>query len=515
MVISPPTKGIRVSENHPPQQPTPDQPGPQFAPPGQPAQPQTAAPGAQPTPPKKRRTGLIATAAVVGVAVIGGGIALALNLTKGGDMNAADGLPADVLFAMEINLNPPAADQLALRDIAKKFPNLEMNTETSDYKEALFSLFDDAVTEGEVDYAADVKPWLGDSAAMAFVNGTQFDPDNPDDSVVFVVDTTDTAKAEAFFTKNDDDAELKHFFVDDLLVIHGADFDLSADAIKAAPLSADKEYTSLKEKLGGGLVTGYISPEAIPMFIEAMDDPALPQLSPALQQEIGTGGFALQVSDNMLSAKMLSTSPEALPKTTDIREFAGTLDGESVFAMAASLPADAVEKNWDVMTSMPEMAEILPMLGIQSAADFSALLGEELGISLKDLTGAEPVIGVKVKPTDVDRHTAILENLELQLGMPLSREVRDGYSGISISPAGLESALAPATALKDNASYTKLTELSGSVNVVMFVNVDPIRDMAGAFGADPSDFEALAGVGVVGSRLDDHTSEVQLRVAFN
>ncbi|MDF1488912.1 DUF3352 domain-containing protein [Tessaracoccus caeni] len=502
-----------MSENHPPQQPTPDQPGPQFAPPGQPAQPQTAAPGAQPTPPKKRRTGVIATAAVVGVAVIGGGIALALNLAKGGDMNAADGLPSDAVFAAEVNLNPPAGDQLALRDIAKKFPNLEMNTETTDYKEALFSLV--AGDTEDVDYATDVKPWLGDSAAIGVVNSTDFSPYDPDDSIVFVVDTTDASKAEEFFTKKNDDADMKHFFVDDLLVIHPVALDLSADAIKAAPLSASQEYTSMKEKLGGGLVTAYVSPQAIPMILESMDDPEIPELPAALQQEIGASGVALQVTDNMLSAKIISTSPEAMPEMVDVRDFAGALDGESVFALAASLPAEAIEKNWDVMTATPEMAEILPLLGIQSAADFSALFGEQLGLSLKSLDAPEPVIGIKVKPADVDRHTALLENLELQLGMPLSREVRDGYSGISISPAGLESALAPATALKDNASYTKLTELSGSVNVVMFVNVDPIRDMAGALGTDPSNFEALAGVGIVGSRLDDHTSEVQLRVAFN
>ncbi|NHB85669.1 hypothetical protein G7085_16605 [Tessaracoccus sp. HDW20] len=79
-------------------------------------------------------------ASVLGAAVLGAGVGLGMFFFKGSTPVAAQGLPADVLFAAEVNLAPSNVEKLALKGIADRYPSLSSGDMETDYKSALFAV---------------------------------------------------------------------------------------------------------------------------------------------------------------------------------------------------------------------------------------------------------------------------------------------------------------------------------------------------------------------------------------
>ena len=105
---------------------------------------------------------LAAAVGVVGVGVAGTGIALAFALSGGG-AQPEDVLPADVFALAKVDLDPAAGQKVAAYELAKRFPDLEVEGARSLKDDLLRRLFADS----EVDYDEQVRPWIGSRAAVA------------------------------------------------------------------------------------------------------------------------------------------------------------------------------------------------------------------------------------------------------------------------------------------------------------------------------------------------------------
>src|SRR3954462_1515556 len=79
---------------------------------------------------------------------------------------AAGMVPADTIAFVSASLDPSIAQKKNMLDIARKFPKArdKVRANFQDTRDAFLS---DAVKDACLDYAKDVKPWLGSELAVA------------------------------------------------------------------------------------------------------------------------------------------------------------------------------------------------------------------------------------------------------------------------------------------------------------------------------------------------------------
>src|SRR3954463_7402666 len=79
---------------------------------------------------------------------------------------AAGMVPANAIAFVSASLDPSIAQKKNLLDIARKFPKARDKVR-SNFQDTRDSFLSDAVKEACLDYAKDVKPWLGSELAVA------------------------------------------------------------------------------------------------------------------------------------------------------------------------------------------------------------------------------------------------------------------------------------------------------------------------------------------------------------
>ena len=140
------------------------------------------------------RKRLIALGAVVaGGAVIAGGAWAATSFFATGSQ-PAQALPDSTIAYVSVDLDPSGGQKIEAIKTLRKFPGFtdKINLQTDD--DLRERLFEEITKSGEcegLDYAADVKPWLGSRAAVAAVDLGEDQP-----APVGVIQVTDAGKAE-------------------------------------------------------------------------------------------------------------------------------------------------------------------------------------------------------------------------------------------------------------------------------------------------------------------------------
>lgn len=154
-----------------------------MLPPGTPWRP---GPGEEPSDSGGGRRGgwralVLGLAAVLVVCAIGGG-AWAFTSLRGGGTQPDAVLPGTSMGYVRVDLDPSAGQKVALYELAQKFPALKekFGSKDDDLRKTLFeAIKSDSDELSDVDYAQDVKPWLGDRmgiAAIPAAEGSE-DPD--------------------------------------------------------------------------------------------------------------------------------------------------------------------------------------------------------------------------------------------------------------------------------------------------------------------------------------------------
>jgi hypothetical protein len=183
------------------------------------------------------------------------GSAVAVGSAIGGGQQPEDVLPKNTIAIAKVDLAPKLGQRKAVYDISRKFGSVHAKSVESVKDDLLATLFDSATTS--VDYAKDIKPWLGDRAAVAVV------PDNSPDhvSVVVAVQYTDKAKAERSLNdanKTSQDTPVAYTFSGDYVLLAETKGAVNAAAKADQHLSDNSLFTNATDALGGDqIITGW------------------------------------------------------------------------------------------------------------------------------------------------------------------------------------------------------------------------------------------------------------------
>src|SRR3954470_9489031 len=191
---------------------------------------------------------------VSAVLVAGVGTAVAVLGGLGGGRQPEDVLPKNVIALAKVDLAPTLGQRKAVYDLSRKFDQVQVKSVASVKDDLLESLFKN---DASLDYRKDVKPWLGDRAAIAAV------PDGSEDHVapVAAVQYTDKAKATSTLKEaQKDDDQLAFAFSGDYVIIATTQAEADKYANADEHLSDNKMFTDAIDALDGDqIVTGWVN----------------------------------------------------------------------------------------------------------------------------------------------------------------------------------------------------------------------------------------------------------------
>ncbi|MDO5068032.1 MAG: DUF3352 domain-containing protein [Propionibacteriaceae bacterium] len=474
--------------------------------------------------PKKKSKAPIIVAAVVALALLAGGAFAAVMLfKKPASVAAANVLPDNPLIVASIDLNPSAPDQLAVKDLAEKFPEFTdgLNITEGNYKKALAEF----VLKNNDDLSwTDVEPWLGDSITVAaYPQDSDKDP-----MVILAIQHKDAGKAEAFakdLAAKPENDDLSYRIADDQLLITKQAELPDADAVKKAPLANNEGFKADMAKLPGGLLATFWG-----------DVKGLQELTQQLGGGLGATvtapttvlqgriAFGLRIEDSTLVLEGIGWQEQKFEGSREsVSELIGNMPSDTIATFGASTNDAAVDQAWEQLDQQGLSQSQLQSVGISSKEDLKALIGQQFGFyvpqsALTSLTGrpaGAPTVGLAVKTNDPAGHQAVLERIGKQLPEGLKHH-SEGDKVYTIWNGSAEELAKPKEKLASNEIYQKVVKEADKASAIFFINIDSIVTAVPNItaGSDAQALTRLGGVGMVAKVLDDHYSSVSIRLSF-
>ncbi len=459
---------------------------------------------------KSKKTAIIAGVLALAL-VVGGGI-LAWSLLRGAAPAAAKGIPSNALAVFEMNLNPSAGDKLAVKDLAAKFPFLkdQANDAGDDYKKALWSVLAKA-DKSVPDYESEVKPWLGDSLAIAALPEKDSSRSGLN-SYVFSIQVTNKDSAKTFADKHF--KSQKVIFVDDLMVLTKDDnSDISESSLKNDNITSVESYKADMGKLGDGfLATAWVSSEFFKQVgdLEKTGAAALPESRLAMGLKVQDGALALR--------SITWQKDETKDRGENVKDLAGSMPADWLGSFAFSLSPTLVNRMWENLNSLPDSSQRqLKNLGLSSADDLNALVGTQFSVAL---TGDSNKLqaGFKVRTKDPEKHKSIMEKIAKTGSLKDAKTTVEGDTVITTFGTDIGAFSNPGEKLSANSDHEKLTKGIDNPQASAWVNVPQVLktvDKGGSNGLPAKlkeNLEPISGIGMVTGQIDDHYFDSWVRV---
>jgi hypothetical protein len=463
-------------------------------------------------PQKASRLRATIAASTASVVLVGAGAALGVNhYLGGGGQQPEDVLPANAAAVVKVDLDPSLSQKAALFRLSRAFPTLKTRGRDSIKDDLLRPLFTDA----SMSYDNDVKPWLGDRAAVAAV------PDGSPDGFapVAAVQFTDRGKANktllAASTRAAPTGNGFFFaFSGDYAIIANTQAEADRYAKTSTHLSDNAAYTKAVAALAGDQIAvawadlqrvydGYplAARKAHPFFGDVKTAPtgAFVVGAHAGSNYLEVQGKAVDVNEGLaqLGAQQLGRVKTA--------SLVGTFPSDTVAAVEVTGLGDVVSKAFAALP--PPVKDAANGLGLKLPGDLAAIVGTDTAIGLTgDLTA--PTVIAHVRTPNPAAAAGALTRLQRKLGSdapwcpcdasPLT--VRRDATGYVITT----DAHAKTTgSLGKTASFLRAVPDAKSAGLVVYVNVAalPPELMRGAQGLD-----------AIGMTANGATGEFRLRL---
>ncbi len=376
--------------------------------------------GPPPTLPTKRRPhgkAIVAVLASTALLLTAGAAYAGVQVMSGGGTQPEDVLPANTVAFVKIDLDPAAGQKIAVARLVDKFPKIKgadgRTVDEGNVKDALLaSLFSGT---SDTSYARDIKPWIGDRAAVAAVPSTS-SPNGV--APVLAVAFTDESKMSAALTKAkakktaSGEPARTHFAVRDGYVII-SDSQAVADRVAhdTTKLSANPVAASDAKSLNGDQIAiawadlGAVY-KLVPKDKKAGVAAQFGAVKPAGRVVVGVHAGSNYVEVKGRSHGLQVTAAKArlgaTPGTGLVQSFpADVLGAGSVTGMGAFLTDSWTEyAKHDTLNIGPQATSA----GLRIPADFAALFGTETAFA----ANADQHFGVRVLTSDPARAKTLL-----------------------------------------------------------------------------------------------------------
>lgn len=459
------------------------------------------------SPPARRRgrAALVTGIAVVAVAVLAGGGAFVWTALRSSGDQPERHLPASTAAMVKIDLDPSVEQKVGALRFAAKVPSSTQTTaaEDSDLRQTLYEQLARDTGPGWPSWSQ-VKPWLGERAALAVVPaGGEADPMS-----VVLLQVTDEQKAGTTLRGVRSDKPLGVAVGDGWAYV--SDTTAHAETVlkqaRAKPLDSDAGFAADRDQLDGeGIAAAWFD-------------------AARLQSAVGSkvGSLGLGGSDSGLPAPVASgTGAFVLRFTGADLELVGTFDGQgsavtaskgtgverlptdTVAAVGLAGAGDFVAKQWsDLSKGLPSetLAEVRSVTGLRLPEDLEALLGQTFAVAMAGETGDEPQIGIRGTSSSPRLQAALeaVTGFAGTQGLPLEqRTVPGGY--VLATASGQADAMVRGGDLGSSEQFRRAVPDADSAAVVVYVDLTRIRQLAGS-SMDAESAASLEAFGALGFR---------------
>ena len=451
-----------------------------------------------PPPPRKGGHGkkIIAGLTLAAVAAGGAVAAYAYTMLASSGIQPERVLPANTVAFVKLDLDPAAGQKVAAYRLSKKFPAVSKGASDLDgARDAILSEFFDK--QSELDYATEIKPWLGYRIAVAAVpnpaSEAGLDP-------VLAVAYTDEAKMKAAFSKA---ARTEQAFgyvtIDGYALV--TDSQAHAEAVLAgvrrATLAGAEHYRADLDALNGDqLAVGWADLEATVAALKAGSRSGsssrwqgLDRLDTlaAAKGRIVVGAHAssdyLEISA-VSRQRVVSGQPRLAGKPVN-----GTLAKLGAADTSAALEVtglgEAFKQAWaGASTALGlggEFQDFLEETDLRLPEDLVALFGTDATLSLRLPQGSsgDPEIAAQVTTDDADRAMRMVDSLGRPFGFPTdslhTRATPDGY--LLSNSAGYDPrSTAGAATLGADPAFQKAVPDRADAGLIGYLNLGAILD---------------------------------------
>lgn len=509
-------------------QPPPDEPG--------------ASAGDTPGSGGGRRTWLVPVAAVAVVALIAGGGFAAYSTLSGGGDQPADAIPSSAIGYARVDLDPSADQKINMVRLLRRVPEFEQETgitsDTDDLRKRVFEELIESEGCSELDYDADIAPWIGERAGMAAIPAEK--GSEPDGLLVLQVTDEDAARTgieelQACADESDmDEMDTSGLaFVGDYALIaetQGLADDFAADAADEA-LADSEAFSADMEALGGeGVASFWLDVDAVMAMLEEDDPEATEALQGLGYEDLGTYAAALRAESDAL--ELVAAGHGDLSNFTgDTAPVADValLPDSTLAAIGFTGGGDAITALWDRLEGVPdsELGDAIGPGGLEGLADqfeaqfgivlpndIAVLLGEELTLALDSegialdpdsdfvLDTSTLNVGARMR-TDAEAVRDLLKRVQQLVAATTGQSIQiadvDAEGGLVLaSNDAYARALAEDGSLGESATYEASVADAGSATGVFFVDLDKLDEVVQETLGDAESrwLDVFRGVGV-------------------
>jgi hypothetical protein len=455
------------------------------------------------TPRGSRRATALVGAAVVVLAVLGGGAYAAYSWLDGGGSQPADVLPSSTVAVASIDLDPSAGQKIAAIRTIRKFPALKDKLGLQADDDLRTWIFDQVTKDGDcnsLDFDHDVLPWLGKRAAFGAVDLGGSDP-----SPVIALQITDHDKAQKGFQAIVDCAHPG----DDFGYVVGDDYVLASDSTAharsiqakgaAAPLADDPKYQRWTDEAGdSGVLSFYVAPRAKTYVERLLDDLAgsafgdrtfsdsetsdpFGVAKDALRDFKGLAGV-VRFGGGGMELAVASSGLRHVNDLTTVGKDVGALPEDTAVALGFGFSKDYAKTLADRLSS-DDLATAEDRTGLTLPDDLQTLLGEGWTLSLggkapdslDQLGGPQDIPAGLVLHGDAERIKALITKVEDHLGMNLAEvpvDVRSSGDKVALSTGGYGEELLQSGALHSAARFRAVVPNAEDASAILYVDFD-------------------------------------------
>jgi hypothetical protein len=450
----------------------------------------------------------VVAALVAGLLVLGGsGFAFASYLAGGGTQ-PEDVLPADTLGFVRLDLDPSAGQKLAMRSLLEKFPHIGTDDDSDLRAQLLERLMD--LTETELVFEDDVRPWLGQRMAVGVVPAD--DTDEGGVPVVALAVEDEKAMAEAL-VRAQENTDFGFAVRDDYVLITDSQERADTFATAAGTLADDADFAGDREALGGDQIgLAWVDMTAGQRLLSEALPEGMPGSVPGGQELAGRLILGVHAEDDALEMVGLGfdVSDLGVPSREPTR-LVQNLPEDTLLAASLSGAGDLAATYWAELEETPEFSEYgdpMASLGLELPEDLRALFGTDLAIAGFGNVEA-PAFGVRVVSEDGDRASAVIDELLSSFGaeLPLvSTPVDDGFVlGSDTSTA--QTLAAGYGGLGETDAFRDAVADPDAASGVVYVDLAALVDQAVARGGDTGEeaakYSAVRALGLSATTTDE------------